>query len=180
MQPVWLCIISGKSFEETYEKTHRRKSPTNATCVTMQHLTQAVWRYTWKNTLEKSPINAASVTMHHLGQVIWGHTWKSTLEKSPTNAACVTMHHLRQVIWGHTWKNTLEKSQTVRQGLWRHKYENTQQKPFLIVMFYVCNNSNKTTFQEKNCVGWQESKRMLQNLDLVWALICALDRQHNS
>ena len=41
-------------------------------------------------------------------------------------------------------------------------YEKTQQKPFLIDMFYMCNKSNKKTlYEEEKRVGWQESKIML-------------------
>ena len=58
--------------------------------------------------------------------------------------------HLRQVFLGHTWKRTLEKSQTDRE--FEDTYEKTQQEPFLIDMFYLCNksNNNKNTFHEKN------------------------------
>ena len=61
---------------------------------------------------------------------------------------------------------------------WRHIWKDTTKTFF--DMSYWCKRSNKILSMKKTCVGWQESKRMLQNLDLVWALICALDRQHNS
>ena len=102
MQPLWLCIISGRSFEDTHEKRE-----TNATIVIIQHLRQVIQGHTWKRTLEKSPTNAASVTMHHLWHLILRHTWKYTLEKSRTNATSVSLTALIQALWGLTWKYTV-------------------------------------------------------------------------
>ena len=52
MQPMWLCIFSGKQFEETFDKAQWRKSQTNATNVTMHFSMHIIWEHIWKRTVE--------------------------------------------------------------------------------------------------------------------------------
>ena len=71
MQPVWLCMLSGRRFEHSFQNAQWRKAKKNATIA----------------------------TMHSLRQVIWGGIWKGTLEKRQTNANIATLDPHRQVIW---------------------------------------------------------------------------------
>ena len=66
----------------------------------------------WKHTVEKRQTNATCVILHPIRQAIWGNIWKLTVEKRKTNATCVIMHPLRQANWGNIWKHAVEKSQT--------------------------------------------------------------------
>ena len=84
------------------------KSQTNATYVILHPVMQALWRHIWKCTVEKSRTNATNVTMHPLIQALWGHIWKCTVEKSPRNVTNVIMHAPAQTVWGHIWKSTVE------------------------------------------------------------------------
>ena len=51
-QPVWICMLSGKQFEYTFENTLRRKQ-TNATSVTMHAMIHPIWGNIWKPRLRK-------------------------------------------------------------------------------------------------------------------------------
>ena len=42
MQPVWIYLLSGRRFEETFEHTHTGESPTNADYATLYHLIQTL------------------------------------------------------------------------------------------------------------------------------------------
>ena len=115
-RPDYIVVTTGvdksmqKNFIERVANVHR-KNQTNATCVIIHLLMQAIWGHIWKCTVEKSQTNATSAIMHPFRQAIWGDIWKCTVEKSQTDATNVTMHPLMHGIWGHIWKRTVEKSQ---------------------------------------------------------------------
>ena len=106
MQPMWLCFLWGKQFEDTFEDTQWRKVKQ------MHHSTRAIWRDIWKRTVEKSQTNATNVTMLPLRQAIWRHIWRHTAEKSQTDVTSVTIHLSMKALWRYIWKCIVEKSQT--------------------------------------------------------------------
>ena len=132
MQPIWLCILSGRWFENTHENAQRKikqmqpmqpghlrthlkthsgeKSNKCNQCDYSSSHTSHLRRHL--TTHRKSQTNANYVTMPPLGQTLWGHIWKHTVEKNQTNATNVTLHPLRQGCWVNIWKHTVEKSQT--------------------------------------------------------------------
>ncbi len=111
MQLMWICLLSGKQFEETFENAHWRKVKQLQTMQLCIILFKRFNTCIWKHTPEKSQINATNVTMPLIGQAIWRDIWKRTVEKSQT-LTNVTLSLLVQAIWGHIWERTVEKSQT--------------------------------------------------------------------
>ena len=105
MWPMWTCICTFRSFEETYDNTLWRP---------MEQM-QSMWLYissgTWKPTLDKN-CDYASVGAGDLTE----HLKMCTLEKNftsatnGTNAINVTMYQFWLMIWGHKWKPMLEKN----------------------------------------------------------------------
>ena len=110
MQPMWLCLFSGRPFEDTFENAQWKKSNKCNQCDYSSSHTSHLRRHL--TTHRKSQTNANYVTMPPLGQTLWGHIWKHTVEKNQTNATNVTLHPLRQGCWVNIWKHTVEKSQT--------------------------------------------------------------------
>ena len=114
-RPDYIVVTTGvdksmqKNFSERVANVHR-KNQTNATCVIIHLLMQAIWGHIWKCTVEKSQTNATCVIMHPLMQVLWRHIWKHTVVRSQTNATNVSMHHHMQAVLEGIWKRTLEKS----------------------------------------------------------------------
>ena len=83
MQPLWLCIISGRSFEDTHENTHWRKVKQMQPvwlCILLCNKCDAN-AYAYAN----ASSYAINVIIHHLWQTVWGDIWRQTVEKSPTN-----------------------------------------------------------------------------------------------
>ena len=71
MWPVWLCIRSGRPFQETFENTQWRKVKIMWTvwlCIRWGKQ----FEQTFGNTVEKNQTNATSVTLRRLRQTIWG------------------------------------------------------------------------------------------------------------
>ena len=141
-RPDYIVVTTGvdksmqKNFIERVANVHR-KNQTNATCVIIHLLMQAIWGHIWKCTVEKSQTNATNAIMLLLQQAIWGHIWKHTVEKRQTNATNATLHPFRQAIWGHIWKCTVEKNQTnatnatmqpFRQAIWGDIWKHTVDK----------------------------------------------------
>ena len=131
---MWLCLFSGRQFEDTFENAQWGKDKTNATNVTMLPPKHPIWKHIWKRTVEKNQTNAANANLHPFLQAIWGNIWKPTVEKSHSNATNVTMHLLRQALWGDIWKRTVEKNQTnainvtlhlLRQAFWEDIWKRT-------------------------------------------------------
>ena len=83
MQPIWLCHLSGRRSEETFEKFIVGKSGTNLKKIimTLPLLMQAIWWDIWKYRVEKSPTNAINVIMLLIWQANWANIWKHTGEK---------------------------------------------------------------------------------------------------
>ena len=133
MQPMRLCICTGRQFE-THLKTHsgekadkcnqchfasvradnlrrqlKKKNVWMQPFATLHLFRQAIWVNIWKLPQVKNCSNAINATMHLYRQAIWGHIWKLTLEKKDTNATDGTLHLFRQKTWGHIWKVTWEK-----------------------------------------------------------------------
>ena len=112
MQQVWLCILSGKRIEETFENTlcghsgdkTNRYDQCDYACHDSSNLRKHM-------KVETSQINAISVTMHSFKQAIW----KRKVEKSCTGAISVIMHPLMQALWIDIWKHTVEKSNKCNQ-----------------------------------------------------------------
>ena len=78
-QPMRLCILTGRRFEDTFKNAQWRK---------VKQM-QSMWL----------------CNMHALIQVHWGHIWKPIVEKSQTNATNAIMHPQGQTGWGNTHKN---------------------------------------------------------------------------
>ena len=80
MQPMWLCIRSGRQFEDTFENPHRGKVKqiTNATNVILYARKQAIWEDIWKHTMGENQTIAASATM--LLHAIWRNIWKGIVQ----------------------------------------------------------------------------------------------------
>ena len=124
MLPMWLCILTDRQFEETYENAQWIKArQMQAMWLMIMHppskhfedtFENAQWnQWHWQCDYALSLYrNVTYVALHPPGQTIWGHIWKRTLEKSQTNATNATLPLLRQAIWGDSWKRTVEKSQT--------------------------------------------------------------------
>ena len=120
---MWLCILTDRQFEETYE---------NAQGIKARQM-QAMWICTFlcrpfEETFENAQCNQCDyalyrnvtyVTLHPPGQTIWGHIWKHTLEKSQSNATKLngTMPALILVQWGNMWK-TQWRSVIQMQPMW--------------------------------------------------------------
>ena len=79
---MWLCIRSGRQFEDTFENPHRGKVKqiTNATNVILYARKQAIWEDIWKHTVGENQTIAASATMHPLLHAIWGNLWKGIVQ----------------------------------------------------------------------------------------------------
>ena len=163
MWPMWTCICTFRSFEETYDNTLWRQmeqmqsmwlfisSGTNENprwikIVIMHQLGQGIWRNIWKCALwrkisQVQPMGQMQ-SMYQFWLVILGHKWKPMLEKNCSNVTNVIMHQFRQAIWGNIWKHTLEKNHTMainvslhlfRQEIWG-QFENA-----LLKEMHTCN-----------------------------------------
>ena len=81
MQPLWLCLFSGRPFEESFENAQwTRMKQTNVTNVTLPLLRQAIWGGIWKRTVGKSKTHVINATLLPLIQVLWGSILKYTVE----------------------------------------------------------------------------------------------------
>ena len=108
MQPMSLCILSGRRFEDTLGNAQWGKfKPLQQVWLCI--LICKCFEDTWRCTVEKSQTNAASVIMQPYIPVIWGHIWRRTVEKNQTNATNAIMHHLIQALWRRHWKYTVQK-----------------------------------------------------------------------
>ena len=124
MQPVWICIHSGRHFDNAYESTQRirsnkcnqwnfdngliwkdavKKRKTNAT-YTLLVLIQALRVNILKPTEEKNQTNVTNALLNFFRQAIWGRIWKHTMEINKTNATNINFCPFRFVI-GHFWKS---------------------------------------------------------------------------
>ena len=128
MQPIWLCLFSGRPFEETFENPQWWKVkqmqpiwlcffPCKSISINAV-MQKAIWADIWKFIQGKSHTSAVNVTMHLLMHGIWGHTWKDTLEEKCTNAkghtsaTNATTQLLRKANWTVISEFTLVKSHT--------------------------------------------------------------------
>ena len=102
---MWLCILTGRWFEETFENAQWSKM---LLCI----LTSRRFEEAFENTVEKSQTNVTSVAMHARMLSLWRDIWKCTVVKSQTNATTVIMHRSMHIIWGDIWKHIMQKSQT--------------------------------------------------------------------
>ena len=166
---MWLCILTDRQFEETYE---------NAQGIKARQM-QAMWICIFlcrpfEETFENAQCNQCDyalyrnvtyVTLHPPGQTIWGHIWKRTLEKSQTNATNVTMHPHTQAIWGHIWKHTAVKSQTTAtnvtlphlgQAIWEDIWWHTIERMWRIVW-------KRTVEKTKKCNQWNFTSSLANN-----------------
>ena len=123
MQPVWLCILWSKQFEDTFENQQWRK-PNKCYQCDFAYSQASNLRTHLKHTVEKNQTNATNATMRPL---IWGNIWKHTVVKNQTNVTYATLHSLRQAIWGDIWKHTVWKSET---------FQNTQFHAQMIIDFF--------------------------------------------
>ena len=104
MQPVWLCILLWKCFEETFDKTQWRKAKQmQSMWLCIIRCRQFVGTFE-THIVEKSNTNAANVILHPLMRASWGHIWKCKVMKIQTNATNVIMHPPVQATWGDIWK----------------------------------------------------------------------------
>ena len=72
---MWLCILTGRWFEETFENAQWSKM---LLCI----LTSRRFEEAFENTVEKSQTNVTSAIMPLFEKAIWGHIWKRTVVKS--------------------------------------------------------------------------------------------------
>ena len=118
MQPMQLCVFSVRQFENTFENAQWRKAKRMWPMWLFIPLCKRFEDTFWKRTVQWSQTNATNATIPLLKHAIWGHIWKCTVEKSQTNATNVTMHLLRQEIWGHIWK--CKKKITFKSFFYKH------------------------------------------------------------
>ena len=95
MQPMWLCILSGRQFEDTFEITQWRKAKQMQPmwlCIFLGRHSKDSFENTQRRKIKQmQPI----WPFHSQKQAIWGDIWKHIAEKSQTNAISVTMPLLR-------------------------------------------------------------------------------------
>ena len=70
---MWLCILTGRWFEETFENAQWSKM---LLCI----LTSRRFEEAFENTAEKSQTNVTSAIMPLFEKAIWGHIWKRTVQ----------------------------------------------------------------------------------------------------
>ena len=120
---MWLCILTGRQFEEKFENTQWRKSKKSAASVTMHLPVKIFSGYIWKRTVEKEPnkcnqCNFAAAQVSDLRRHFKRHSGEKSTKCNlcdfatsrayvlkihlKINAASVTMHCLWQAIWGDT------------------------------------------------------------------------------
>ena len=152
MQSTQLFLFSCRQFEKAFKTHSGEKSnkcnqcdyaPSRVGYLRIHLLRQAIWRCTWKLTVEKSQTNVANgnlplhrrhlikhsgksqtnannVTLHLLEQKNWSNIWKGTVEKSQTDATIVTMPLPMQVISENILKHTVEKIRTSTNNVTLH------------------------------------------------------------
>ena len=117
MQPMWFCIFSNRWFEETFEKTQRRKAKQM----------QPIWLWlfssrTFKDTFEKNTVEKSHIAvclfvyfhdlLHIIIQALFEDPFENTrVEKYLINVIVVTLYPLIQPFWKHIWQHTVEKVQ---------------------------------------------------------------------
>ena len=93
MQPVWLCILWGTQFEDTFKNAQWRKTKQ------MQPMQLCIlWGRQIKETLENT---------QQRGDIL-----KFAVEKSQTNITIKIFHQFKRPIWGDIKKHTVEDSPT--------------------------------------------------------------------
>ena len=124
MQPMWLCLFSGRQFEVTFEKTHRGKvkqmQPVWVWLLWSKFFEVSYEITQWRKVKQMQPVHNVYIgqffsfrprAVGHIVQPrdrhIIEHIWKYTLEKSRTNATSVSLTALIQALWGLTWKYTV-------------------------------------------------------------------------
>ena len=107
MQPVWICLLSGRRFEETFEHTHWRKSNKCRLCNFVSSYSNTLNRHL-KTHSGGCQINATDVNKPSFRQAIWRGFWKYTVANSLKNAACVsTCKRAKSFLGGNTFSRFL-------------------------------------------------------------------------
>ena len=84
---MWICLLSSKFFEDTFENAHWRKAKQmRSVPLWFNHLFRHPFLCGEVKRNFKSWTSVTNVNMPALIQVLWGHIWECTVEKSQTNA----------------------------------------------------------------------------------------------
>ena len=174
---MWLCILTDRQFEETYENAQwikARQMQAMWTCIFLCRPFEETFENAQCNQCDYALYrNVTYVTLHPPGQTIWGHIWKHTLEKSQTNATNVTMPLLGQAIRGHILRCTVKKSQTnatngtmpalilVQWGnMWKTQWRSVIQMQPMWLCVFSC-RWFEDTFKKAQChCQWGKVKQM--------------------
>ena len=181
---MWLCVCSGRQFEETFEMHSGEKSHKwngcdlsfNQACnlrtnLSLHLLRLTAWRDTSKLTLDTNHTNTAYVTLCLFKLAVWGNIWKLTQEKSRANATNVSLHLLGHAIWGPFWELTVVKNHTnatnatihlLKKAVWGYIWKLTPVK----------NHTNATSVN-LHLLGWAIWEDMQQStIDNNLILLC--------
>ena len=109
MQTVWLCFLSGRHFEDAFEDTQWRKLNKCKQCNYASSRADTLRTHVKKHGAEKvkNKCNLWDYETFRNGN-LRVHL-KTHGGERKINAASVTLHPIRLATWGHTWKNTVEK-----------------------------------------------------------------------
>ena len=121
MQPMRICLLSGRQFEETFEKVKCGEKSNKCNLCDFASSRSCHLRTHLKNTLEKIQTNVPSVTRHPSRQKNWPYIWIDTEEESQINATIANMPSLRQAFRWDIWKRTAsgEKQKMQPMQIWR-------------------------------------------------------------
>ena len=133
MQPMWLCILSDKQFEETSENTQWRKVKQMQPMLLCILLGRS-FEVTFENALGEKPKKCKQCDFASSGaDTLRMHLKTHSAEKlnkcnlcdykisvkRQINAASVTLHPIRLAIWGHIWKTYMLKKKSDLHWIYR-------------------------------------------------------------
>ena len=176
MQPVWLCIFSGRPFanapwgkarrfEDSFEKSLNKCNQRNFASYRVDHLQM--------HSGEKSN----KCNQCDFASSIWGEKlykkWRKVIQLQPmwicshlcnrmqANATSVNFPFFRQVIWGDIWKHTVDTNKTNATNVIMHPLRQN-------IYEYICKHTlGKSQMQ----MAWPKAKWNDVTLHLLWQAI---------
>ena len=155
---MWLCILTGRWFEETFENAQRSKM---LLCI----LTSRRFEEAFENTVEKSQTNVTSAIMPLFEKAICGHIWKRTVVKSWTNA----INALIQCDYASSRADVLRTLLKAHNGEKSNKCNQCDFAPSLRTRLKT-HSGGCRRFEEAENTQWRKVKQMQPVL--LWIISC--------